>query len=445
MKNDMKKTAVLILAMIVTLPVMAQGRFGKDSAECVKYLSYYQEYVKQKNYDAAAPSWRQAMSLCPPTASQNLFTHGQTIISREIKENAKDPKRVKELIDTLLLLSDIRAENYPKSAVRSLDNKALNVINYFSKDYNRLYSELTTIIEKIGAGASPAVFVKQMQAAVDVYKNGGMSADALMENYTKILSVIDDKIAKEQNSPKLGEVVGAKQDFETVFADSGVASCENLVTLFTPRYEANPNDEAVLTAIVKMLTKSDCVDTELFLKSVESLNAINPTATSTHALYKLYASHEENTKAAEALEQSISLIDPSDTQTRVEYTFELATFYFKKCGKPAAAVAKAKEVAEMSESYKGKAYLLIATVWGSQKCGGDEISSRAQFWVACDYAAKAKAADETLEEEANNLSAQYRKYFPQQADAFMYDVIDGNAYTVSCNGMTERTTVRTAK
>ncbi|MCQ2155267.1 MAG: hypothetical protein MJY55_05595, partial [Bacteroidales bacterium] len=169
----MKKTAVLILAMIVTLPVMAQGRFGKDSAECVKYLSYYQEYVKQKNYDAAAPSWRQAMSLCPPTASQNLFTHGQTIISREIKANAKDPKRVKELIDTLLLLSDIRAENYPKSAARSLDNKALNVINYFAKDYNRLYTELTAIIEKIGPEASPAVYVKQMQAAVDVYKNGG--------------------------------------------------------------------------------------------------------------------------------------------------------------------------------------------------------------------------------------------------------------------------------
>lgn len=440
----MKKTAIVLLAMIVALPVMAQGRFGKDSAECVKYLSYYQEHVKQKNYDAAAPSWRQAISICPPTASQNLFTHGQTIISREIQTN-KNPKRVKELIDTLLMLSDIRAEYYPKSAERSLDNKALNVINYFSKDHNRLYTELTSIIEKIGPKASPAVYVKQMQAAVDVYKEGGMSADALMDNYTKILSVIDEKIAQEQNSPKLGEVIGAKQDFETVFADSGVASCDNLVALFTPRYEAAPNDEGTLTAIVKMLTKSDCVSTELFLKSVESLNAVNPTATSTHALYKLYASHDEDSKAAEALEQAISLIDPQDVQTRVDYTFELATFYFKKCGKAAASVAKAKEVAEMSEAYKGKAYLLIATVWGSQKCGGDEISSRAQFWVACDYAAKAKAADAALEEEANNLSAQYRRYFPQQADAFMYDVIDGEGYTVSCNGMSERTTVRTVK
>ncbi len=445
MKNDMKKTAVLILAMIVTLPVMAQGRFGKDSAECVKYLSYYQEYVKQKNFDAAAPSWRQAISICPPTASQNLFTHGQTIISREIKANAKNPQRVKELIDTLLMLSDVRAEFYPKNADRSLDNKALNVINFFADDNDRLYSELTSIIEKIGPKASPAVYVKQMQAAVELYKKGTMKADDLMANYTRILEVIDEKISLEQNSPKLGEIVGAKQDFETVFADSGVASCDNLVALFTPRYEAAPNDEATLTAIVKMLTKSDCVETELFLKSVESLNAINPTATSTHALYKLYASRDEDTKAAEALEQSIALIDAQDVQTRVEYTFELATFLFKKCGKAAAAVAKAKEVAEMSESFKGKAYLLIATVWGSQKCGGDEISSRAQFWVACDYAAKAKAADPTLEEDANGLSAQYRKYFPQQADAFMYDVIDGDGYTVSCNGMTERTTVRTAK
>ena len=153
----------------------------------------------------------------------------------------------------------------------------------------------------------------------------------------------------------------------------------------------------------------------------------------------------ENTKAAEALERAISLLNPDDVATRAEYTFELATYYFKKCGKAAPAVTKAKEVVEIDESYKGKAYLLIGTVWGGQKCGGDEVNSRANFWVAVDYLQRAAAADPTVAEDANSLAAQYRRYFPKTEDAFFLDITDGSGYTVSCGGMTERTTVRTVK
>ncbi|MBQ5517356.1 MAG: hypothetical protein IIT92_03020, partial [Bacteroidales bacterium] len=162
-------------------------------------------------------------------------------------------------------------------------------------------------------------------------------------------------------------------------------------------------------------------------------------------LYRLYSSRDENTKAAETLERAISLLNPDDVNTRADYTFELATYYFKKCGKAASAVAKAKEAAEISDAYKGKAYLLIGTIWGSQKCGGNEVESRAHFWVAVDYLQRAAAADPTVADEANGLAAQYRRYFPKMEDAFFLDITDGSGYTVSCGGMTERTTVRTVK
>ena len=71
----MKKTIFAILTIALLLPgakMSAQGKYGADSAECIKYLSYYSEYYKQKNYDEALPNWRKAYNLCPPTASQNL-------------------------------------------------------------------------------------------------------------------------------------------------------------------------------------------------------------------------------------------------------------------------------------------------------------------------------------------------------------------------------------
>ena len=79
------------------------------------------------------------------------------------------------------------------------------------------------------------------------------------------------------------------------------------------------------------------------------------------------------------------------------------------------------------------------------RSSGNDIEQRAKYWVACDFMNKAKAADESLAEDANNLIRQYAAYFPQTAEAFMYDVTDGQSYTVSCGGMRATTTVRTQK
>lgn len=437
----MKKFTIILLTLILAVPAFAQGRFGKDSAECVKYLSYYSELVKQNNLKDAAPFWRQAFSICPPTANQNMLVNGQKIIRYEIAQNKKNPARYQELVDTLLMLHDVRATYYPKYAVKSKDNKAIDVINFYGTDYEKQYSYLSAILDNITTEASPVVFVRTMQSSVDMYKNDKLAADDLMNRYTTISGYLDDKIASSNNA----EYRATKQDVESIFIESGVASCDNLVALYTPRFNANPSDEGLLSNMVKMLSKSECMNTELFLKSVEALNEVNPNSSSTYALYKLYSSRDENTKAAEALEKAISLLDVNDKENAAAYTFELATYYYKKCGRSAAAVAKAKEAAEMNDSYKGRAYLLIGTIWGSTKCAGNEVESRAPFWVAVDYMMKAKAADPSLEEEANGLAAQYRRYFPQQADAFMYDIVDGTGYTVNCNGLSERTTVRTNK
>ena len=100
---------------------------------------------------------------------------------------------------------------------------------------------------------------------------------------------------------------------------------------------------------------------------------------------------------------------------------------------------------ELDPSYTGKVYMIMGTIWGSTSCGGNEIERRAPYWVAVDFMVKAKNADPTLAEDANNYIRQYSAYFPQTAEAFMYDIIDGQSYTVSCGGLRATTTVRTQK
>ena len=84
----MKKVVLLFALAVMTLmsssKVSAQGKYGPDSTECIKYLSYYTEYYKQKNYDAALPNWRKAYKYCPPTSRYSLLSDGTTLVRRLI-------------------------------------------------------------------------------------------------------------------------------------------------------------------------------------------------------------------------------------------------------------------------------------------------------------------------------------------------------------------------
>ena len=50
MKKFLTIFATLVLALSST-SAFAQGKYGADSANCIKYLSFYKEYFKQKSYD----------------------------------------------------------------------------------------------------------------------------------------------------------------------------------------------------------------------------------------------------------------------------------------------------------------------------------------------------------------------------------------------------------
>ena len=118
------------------------------------------------------------------------------------------------------------------------------------------------------------------------------------------------------------------------------------------------------------------------------------------------------------------------------------TAHVKVNGKNAKAFEAAQKVVELNPEMAGKAYMLIGTIWGSTVCGGNEIERRSPYWVAVDYMTKAKNADPSLEEDANNYIRQYSAYYPEASEAFMYGVEKGQSYTVSCGGMRAVTTVR---
>ncbi len=443
----MKKVllAAFSLSMLLSgalLNAQDMSKYGENATECVKYLSYYTEYYKQKNYDDAIPNWRQAYKLCPPSCSQNLLIQGSTLVQRLIAKNAKNPIAVEGLVDTLLTLQDQRAQYFPKYAATALNNKASYAAKYLSSDPKRVYDIYESVIAANGAETKASVIFNDFKSAVDLYGMGSLGTEDVLNLYQRNLAMLDT-ITPSSETEK-NQIDDFRTNIENLFISSKVASCDDLLALFGPRYEENPNDLALATNIVKMLSLAeDCNDNELFLNAVTTMYNLEPSASAAYYLYKLHSSRGNVNDAIKYMQEAIDRED-SDAKTDADYLYELAVFCVKN-GRNGTAYEAATKVPSMSEELAGKAYLLIGTIWGSTTCGGDEISRRAPYWVACDYMNKAKAADPSLLEDANRYIGQYSRYFPPAADAFMYGVENGQSYTVVCGGMRATTTVRTVK
>jgi len=442
----MKKIAIFVCLAAVSIftcsKLSAQGKYGPDSTECIKYLSYYTEYYKQKNYESALPNWRKAYSLCPPTARYSLLSDGTTLLRNLINKNAANPVYKEQLIDSLMTIYNQRVEFWPKYATSSMNNKALDMYNYLKDEPMKLYEGLNEIVDKLGKNTRSNIFLFQLNTAVDLYKNGQLDPESVINVYENSIKYLGEVAPK--NDVEKRNIEKTIADIEGLFIMSQVASCDNLIALFGPRVEANPDDLDLAKNVVKMMSKTEgCTDNDLFLKSVTTMYAKEPSATSAYYLYRLNAGRNDFDAAVKYMEEAINS-DETDAAADAGYLYELATYCIKN-GNNSKAYSSVQKAIELDSSLAGKGYMLMGTIWGSLVCPGNEIEKRAQYWVAVDLMIKAKNADETLAEDANNYIRQYSNYFPQTAEAFMYDFTDGQSYTVSCGGMRATTTVRTQK
>lgn len=432
----------MIVMALSSTSVFAQGKYGADSANCIKYLSFYKDYFKQKSYNEALPNWREAFKRCPPTANQTMLVDGTTLMRKLISQNSKNPVYREKLVDSLMMIHDIRIANYPKYAVTARNNKGLDLANYVQNDTERLYKEYGEIIAGNKTKTKPTILLFYFDSAVELYKNGSLDEEEIIgvyEGCMELLSKMDPKDAADKEM-----VDDMKVKIEELFASNNIADCDKLIELYTPKFEADPQNIELAEKIVRFMSAADgCTDNALFISAATSIHKSNPTHASAYTLYKLNASTGKSAEAVKYLQEAIDRED-SDAAQDAEYYYELAVYNFK-CGNNLAAEQAAKKVIPLATTseIKGKTYMLIGTIWGGVRCDGNDIAKRAPYWVAVDYFERAKAADPELATEANKRINEYKKYYPLTADAFMFGVNDGETYQVSCGGFKANTTVRT--
>jgi len=443
----MKKATILFVIAIMTFGMSTgyaqPGKYGngKDSVECKNSLSFYSDYMKQGNLVEAIPLWREAFRICPPGIRATFYQHGEKIFKYLIEKNKSNPQLRNKLIDSLFLMYDLRTEYFPKYAIGAQTNKAFDMFEYMGDKSPKVFEALGNVVKLSGNSTDPSILVIYMQVAVNLFNDKQISADKVLDLYSQLTP-----IAESQVKANVPEAQQAKKGIDILFANSGVASCENIVAMFGPKFKENPNDKELVSRIVRLLNDAQCFKEELYVNTVEALHRLDPSYKSAQYLYRLYSLRDEHQNAIKLLQEAINYPESNDTED-AEMMIDMATYYFQKMGSPVKAAEAARMAIQKSTNVAGKANYILGLIWASQKCSGTEVEQRAKYWVAVDYFTRAKSfADAApLMEELTSRIREYSQYFPLQEEAFMFDIVDGSSYTVSCGGMSATTTVRTRK
>ena len=466
----MKRIAALVfvsLGIFSAVNVFAQTdpKYGDNPVECKKYISFYTDYYKQNDYDRALPNWRQAYRLCPATASSNLFLHGQNLIRHELDSKQLTNIQREGLVDTLMLLFDQRSAAYPKTALAQMNRKGLDASKYLASESEKMVI-YKNVIDINGNETDPQIVYFYMLGILDSYKENQVDAEKVITTYDSMMSLLEEA-GKKNAAVKEALVPGSKDydknlksavkdstaisntknDVEDLFIASRVASCENLIDLFTPRYQADPDNIELIEKIVGMMNNADdCNKNDLYFATATKLYEMKPSYTAAYSLFRLNAGRDNVSEAIKYIEEAIAF-EESDAEKDARMYYDLARFCSAN-NRDSKAISAANSAIRLesdmeTKTYTGKCYQLIGRIWAGSHCGGNEIERVAKYWVAVDYLQRARSFDPDIADECGRLIAAYSAQFPLAVDAANYDIMNGQSFTVSCGGMTASTTVRT--
>ncbi|HBH47266.1 MAG TPA: hypothetical protein DDX98_01415 [Bacteroidales bacterium] len=451
-KNNAMKRKGLLLA-IVTLTFISSAlwgqtgkedgsRFGKgeDSVRCVKNLSLYRQYAKNRDYAMAHGYWKVVFDECPK-ASKNIYLDGVKIY-RFLLSTKPTEARKSDLVDTLMLIYDQRINFYGQTGnVRG--RQGADLLKYRRNDdikyVQQGYGYLKESVELSKTKSSKAVLPTLLSASITLYKAEIFEASQVIEDYLLVSSIVEQQIANKPGDSRLEDL---KTALDANFVKEGPGDCETLVNFFTEEHKTKSEDPDFLSMLTSLLKARECTDSELFFIASKDLHKLAPSSESASNIAILAMKKSKYQEAVDYYNQSIELEE--DELKKSDFYFAAAVAYHKL-----KSYSKSREAALKSAELKpgfGEPYILIGQLYAESKdlCTSSDPNNlpSAVFWAAIDKFNKAKSVDASLTQKATDLIATYSNYFPNKEEAFFKGVNEGDSYTIKGCWINETTKAR---
>ena len=431
-----------LLFIVLSLFLSSNKIFAQSEAELEK-LSIFSENVKSKNYDAAFAPWME-LRTTTPKLNKAIYIFGERILKNKISTSEGDEK-VKFLLD-LLKLWEERSINFPKITPKGAYLAKASQLNYDNKKLlvqsnEQLYAAFDLAYNTdLETFTNPKSLYTYFSLMVGLYDSTLKSAQELFSKYDDICEKINIEVKNYTNKRNAfldedGEVKElSKKDNSRLKSYNSYlkaysqisgsidtklgtrANCENLVPLYSKDFEEFKNDGIWLQRAMNRMYAKGCNDDPLFVTIVEQKNALEPNADTAFYLGILKDKAGKSKEALSFYNQAVDLETSSYEKSKILY--KIATS-FKKKGRFSQARSYYTKALKANPSM-GKCHLSIAAMYArsANRCGTDNFSKRAVYWLAAKEAAKAGRIDPRMKKNANKSIANYKAKAPQKSEIF---------------------------
>ena len=425
------KFVITYILILSSLAISAQSKYGKDEQACKENVSVFREYCKQKNYEDALNPWRWAYTNCPASYA-TIYKNGPKIIKAQIK---KYPENKNEYIDTLMMIFDQRIKyGFGK------EGYVLGLKGYelFFADKNRAeeaYQILKTSINMDNKKSSVQAVYAYMKVTIYLQKKGLKSKEDVLSAYSIVSEIVDYNIKNESKTTK--NFIKYSEKIEDMFTP--YANCEDIISLYSEKFQTSKDDVDLLKRIEKILTEKECVKNQFYLDVLSVLQDVDESYNYEIKLASALFANGYFVKSSNVFKkilQNYDLEENLKVRTLLDYANSLRME--KKYSQAITQTIKALQI----KPDWGEAYLLLGNIYvsGAKLCGND-FEQTTVYWLAVDCFVKAKSDDKVKDIAVKSINT-YSKYFPNKETCFFNGVQSGEKYTIGC-WINQTTLVRT--
>ena len=441
----LKKLAVATALAISTAPVMAQnfegttpddriGATNNGNEDSIKIgrqnISLFQQSLQNQDYGEARVNLQWLLKNAP-YAINGIYTQGPFVYYNLISKEADQAKKL-EYFNEMMEIFAAREKNldilntFAKTKSTLGDVLALKADYYnwtapttpgsgytLNKSYDNYSKAIKMINEKGGREIEGSVLQNFFRVSDAMYKS---APNALREQYLqdyldskeaceKMLQLA--KEAKAEGDEEKANKLVAKYDgplalIEQTFSASGAADREQIIAIYTKKFESYKDDINKLNSALTLMAQNDCDDADIYYQYAEAAYAIEPTFTSAIGLAQKAQKDGEMEKMLDYYNKALELA--KNDAYRGAICLNIANA-LTKSKQYTGALTYAQKAIEYNSDLAGKAYLKMANIY----------TMLGQYPNAIEYCTKAAEADIAVTGAADRLKANIQKAQANQA------------------------------
>ncbi|MEG0499536.1 MAG: hypothetical protein RR550_00260 [Rikenellaceae bacterium] len=447
------RIAVTLIAAIALFPSSSFAQVDFNDQKYAKYgpdatareanfrnYSFFLEAYRMKSYGDAAKRLNELIQACPE-ANENFYLYGIKMFRNQMEDAQTDAEKEKYLNEVLRMF-DLRAEHFgvKDGAVLKYDLMADKVKellrNDFAWDKNKdlIIKTANQIAKEAKNDIDLSFYIIYFNTITNKFLEDKLSSEVVLAEY----EAISDGIAQSADQAK----TEIQKTIDNYLVNSGAATCENLVRLFKPKYEKEPNNIDLIKKIMRYLNAGNCEDA-FKTQLAEKYYKLDPSADAAYSLACSFAARREMDKAIIYFKEAISR-ETNKAQIS-KYELRLATTYLiAKKNELAASYAKR---AIASDPRNGYAQFILAQSYmlGVNDVACSAFDKKAIYWLISSTLEKAKAATSKDAPEMKDITKQLETikfHFPTMEDIFFKEGMKvGDNYTVNCGWIRGETKV----